>query len=60
MDQSNTVLPTDIGQETARLNNYKMGEIKWGGTFGKVMEATHILSSEKVAIKIIDKKSLKD
>lgn len=44
MDQSNTVLPTDIRQETARLNNYKMGEIKWGGTFGKVMEATHILS----------------
>lgn len=30
------------------------------GTFGKVKSAIHIQSGEKVAIKIIDKTSIKD
>ncbi|XP_076910040.1 SNF1-related protein kinase catalytic subunit alpha KIN10-like [Bidens hawaiensis] len=51
MDETNGIsLPT--------LSNYKLGKTLGAGAFGKVKVATHILSGIKVAIKILDRKSI--
>jgi serine/threonine protein kinase len=42
------------------LGNYKMGKTLGKGTFGKVKEAIHLPTSEKVAVKIIDKNTIED
>lgn len=40
------------------LKDYKIGKTIGSGSFSKVKIATHILSKQKVAIKIIDKKMM--
>ena len=52
--------PSEVKPETTKLPNYKITETLGSGTFGKVKAAIHIPSGQKVAIKIIDKKTLKD
>lgn len=44
----------------SRIGNYEFGKTLGKGTFGKVKEAIHIPTGEKVAIKIIDKNSIED
>lgn len=44
----------------SRIGNYELGKTLGKGTFGKVKEAIHIPTGEKVAIKIIDKSSIED
>jgi 5'-AMP-activated protein kinase catalytic alpha subunit len=51
--------------EKNEKNEYKIPQYEFtrtlgSGTFGKVMAAIHIPSQENVAIKIIDKETLKD
>lgn len=61
MDLRNSVdNPTEVKPETTMLSNYKITETLGSGTFGKVKAAIHIPSGQKVGIKIIDKKTLKD
>lgn len=43
---------------TVRIGNYEIGKTLGKGTFGKVKEGVHVITGEKVAIKIIDKKSI--
>ncbi len=53
-----------VFEEAGSLSNslldgqYVLGDTIGSGGFGKVKVATHILTREKVAIKIIDKKSV--
>lgn len=37
-----------------------LGKTKGKGTFGKVKQGTHIMTNEKVAIKILEKDKIKD
>ena len=50
----------DAHPEGTRLGHYTMGKALGKGTFGKVKLATHTLTSEKVAIKILEKSRIKD
>ena len=43
-----------------RIGNYEMRQTLGRGTFGKVKSGVHVSTGEKVAIKIIDKKSIED
>ena len=38
-----------------QIGHYKIGKILGEGTFGKVRIGSHILTNEKVAIKILEK-----
>lgn len=42
------------------LGHYKIGKTIGKGTFSKVKVGTHILTEEKVAIKILEKERIKD
>ena len=42
------------------LGSYLFGKALGKGTFGKVKLATHLLTNEKVAIKILEKNRIKD
>ena len=55
MDEQNLTSRT-----VSRIGNYELGKTLGKGTFGKVKEATHITTGEKVAVKIIDKKSIEE
>lgn len=55
------------GKQTKKIGNYIIGNIRWNidktlgkGTFGKVKLGIHILSGEKVAIKILEKDKIID
>jgi hypothetical protein len=48
-----------IGKQFFSLLTY-VGKVLGQGTFGKVRLGTHILTSEKVAIKILEKEKIKD
>ena len=43
-----------------QLKNYHIEKILGEGTFGKVMLATHILTGEKVAIKLLEKRKMEE
>ncbi|XP_072018352.1 uncharacterized protein [Amphiura filiformis] len=45
---------------TKRVGPYLVGKILGEGSFAKVKEAIHSVIGEKVAIKVVDKKSIKD
>lgn len=42
------------------MGSYLFGKALGKGTFGKVKLATHLLTNEKVAIKILEKNRIKD
>jgi len=44
----------------AGVTQYLLGKTLGEGTFGKVKLGTHILTGEKVAIKILEKSKIKD
>lgn len=55
------------GKQTKKIGNYIIGNIRWNidktlgkGTFGKVKLGIHVLSGEKVAIKILEKDKIID
>lgn len=55
------------GKQTKKIGNYIIGNISWNidktlgkGTFGKVKLGIHVLSGEKVAIKILEKDKIID
>ena len=43
-----------------RIGNYELRKTLGKGTFGKVKEGIHLPTGEKVAVKIIDKRSIED
>ena len=45
---------------TKKVGNYILSEQIGTGTFSKVTKAIHILTGEKVAVKILDKSKIKD
>ncbi|XP_070595210.1 uncharacterized protein [Erythrolamprus reginae] len=51
--------PKKTFQHTKQVGNYLVGKVINKGSFAKVMEGLHILTGEKVAIKVIDKKKAK-
>lgn len=42
------------------VGNYKIGKDLGKGTFGKVKVGTHVLTGEKVAIKVLEKEKIID
>ena len=44
----------DDGKQRLRIGNYVMGRTIGRGTFAKVKEGIHSITSEAVAIKILD------
>ena len=42
------------------MGNYKIGKDLGKGTFGKVKVGTHMMSGEKVAIKVLEKEKIID
>ena len=52
--------PNDLHPEGTRLGHYVLGKALGKGTFGKVKLASHTLTNEKVAIKILEKNRIKD
>lgn len=42
------------------IGNYRIGETIGQGTFGKVKLGIHLVTSEKVAVKILEKQKIKD
>lgn len=50
-----------IGEDgTTTVGNYKLGRDLGKGTFGKVRVGTHLLTDEKVAVKILEKDKIVD
>lgn len=45
---------------SSAVTQYLLGKTLGQGTFGKVKQGTHILTGEKVAIKILEKSKIKD
>ena len=50
----------DDGKQRLRIGNYVMGRTIGRGTFAKVKEGIHSITSEAVAIKILDKTKIED
>lgn len=48
------------GQQRLRIGNYILGRTIGKGTFAKVKEGIHTLTSEAVAVKILDKTKIED
>jgi len=48
------------GNVNAFLRNYKMGKTLGIGSFGKVKIAEHVLTGHKVAIKILNRRKIKN
>jgi serine/threonine protein kinase len=48
------------GKQRLRIGNYVMGRTIGRGTFAKVKEGIHSITSEAVAIKILDKTKIED
>ena len=42
------------------IGGFIIGKTKGKGTFGKVKQGTHIMTGDKVAIKILEKDKIKD
>jgi len=60
---SNTDLSQNAPQRTgseATIGHYVLGKALGEGTFGKVKLGTHILTGEKVAVKVLEKSRIKD
>jgi len=51
---------TDAGKTSNAVGHYILGKALGEGTFGKVKLGTHILSGEKVAVKVLEKSKIKD
>jgi|LauGreDrversion4_2_1035121.scaffolds.fasta_scaffold389956_1 5'-AMP-activated protein kinase catalytic alpha subunit len=50
-----------IGEDgSTTVGNYKLGRDLGKGTFGKVRVGTHLLTDEKVAVKILEKDKIVD
>ena len=47
-------------QEGKQIGGFIIGKTKGKGTFGKVKQGTHIITGDKVAIKILEKDKIKD
>jgi 5'-AMP-activated protein kinase catalytic alpha subunit len=50
----------ELNKPLSNISQYTLGEKLGEGTFGVVYLGTHILTKEKVAIKIIEKKKLRN
>ena len=48
------------GNNVKCIGQYNIGRTIGKGTFGKVKLGTHILTEEKVAVKILEKERIKD
>ena len=46
--------------EGKHIGGFIIGKTKGKGTFGKVKQGTHIVTGDKVAIKILEKDKIKD
>lgn len=46
--------------EGKQIGGFIIGKTKGKGTFGKVKQGTHIVTGDKVAIKILEKDKIKD
>jgi len=49
-----------VQPESKNIGNYTLGKALGEGTFGKVRKGVHILTGEKVAVKILEKQRIKD
>jgi 5'-AMP-activated protein kinase catalytic alpha subunit len=49
-----------LGKQTNFSSNYFLGRDLGKGTFGKVRVGTHLLTDEKVAVKILEKDKIVD
>ena len=47
-------------EEGKKIGGFIIGKTKGKGTFGKVKQGTHIVTGDKVAIKILEKDKIKD
>ncbi|CAG9333437.1 unnamed protein product [Blepharisma stoltei] len=52
--------PDTTSHKSKSIGQYILGKTIGEGTFGKVKLGTHILTSEKVAVKILEKERIKD
>lgn len=50
----------ESSQQERIIGNYKLGETIGEGTFGKVKLGVHVLTGERVAIKILVKEKIID
>ena len=57
---SNPQPPARAGQSSRSIGNYLLSKTIGEGTFGKVKIGTHLLSGEKVAIKVLEKERIVD
>lgn len=46
--------------KSASIGHFILGKTLGEGTFGKVKLGTHLLTGEKVAVKILEKSKIKD
>jgi serine/threonine protein kinase len=46
--------------EGKQIGGFIIGKTKGKGTFGKVKQGTHVVTGDKVAIKILEKDKIKD
>ncbi|KAL0241617.1 hypothetical protein GEMRC1_006852 [Eukaryota sp. GEM-RC1] len=52
--------PSTPSDRIKRVGNYSLGSVIGEGTFGKVRKATHIPTSAKVAMKVLEKSKIHD